>query len=140
MNFGEKLRAARQAQNISRQELAEKTGISLRTIVNYETYSVIPKKRETYTKLADALHVSEESLIDDNVDFVLRANEKYGSRGMNQAKHLVEDVRALWAGGEMAEEDIDEIMRSLQEAYWDIKEKNRKYAAKSKGNKHDDRR
>ena len=126
MNLGEKIRAARQAMNISQQELADRTGISLRSVINYEGNVVLPKKRETYTKLARALNVKEEALKDDNIDFILRANEKYGSHGMNQAMNLVEDVKALWAGGEMAEEDIDEIMRSLQDAYWDIKEKNRR--------------
>jgi hypothetical protein len=45
---------------------------------------------------------------------------------MKQALDLVADVRALWAGGEMAEEDMDEIMRAMQEAYWEAKKNNRR--------------
>ena len=38
------------------------------------------------------------------------------------AMDLVADVKALWAGGEMEEEDMDEIMRALQEAYHEAKQ------------------
>ena len=34
------------------------------------------------------------------------------------------------AGGEMAEEDMDELMLAIQEAYVDAKRRNKKYAPK----------
>jgi transcriptional regulator with XRE-family HTH domain len=123
MDFQEKIRNARIARGLSQDELAERSGISRRTIQNYESGARLPKKRETYGILADALGVDASVLLDENVDFVLRANEQYGSTAMKQALNLVEDVRALWAGGEMEEEDMDEIMRALQEAYMDVKAK-----------------
>ena len=126
MEFGEKIRNARIAKNMSQKELAELSGLSLRTIQNYELGTRMPKKQETYTKLADVLGIEESSLLDENVSFVLRANERYGGDAMKQALDLVADVRALWSGGEMAEEDMDEIMRAMQEAYWDAKENNRR--------------
>jgi hypothetical protein len=73
--------------------------------------------------LADALGVEESVLLNRDIDFVLRANEQYGSTAMRQAMDLVADVKALWAGGEMEEEDMDEIMRALQEAYHEAKQK-----------------
>lgn len=127
MNFNEKLKNARTAKGWSQSELAEKTGISRRTIQNYELGSRMPKKRETYRILSETLGIDESVLLDENVDFVLRANEQYGSHAMRQAMDLVADVRALWAGGELEEEDMDEIMRALQEAYWDAKKQNVKY-------------
>ncbi len=33
----------------------------------------------------------------------------------------------MYAGGELAEEDMEAMMRAFQEAYWKAKEKNRKY-------------
>ena len=39
-------------------------------------------------------------------------------------------VNGLFAGGEMAEEDMDEMMLAIQEAYWLAKKKNRKYMPK----------
>jgi hypothetical protein len=43
---------------------------------------------------------------------------------------MVADLSAMWAGGEMAEEDMDAIMQAMQEAYWEAKKNNRKYVAK----------
>ena len=123
MEFGEKLHNIRISKNLSQEELAEKTGISRRSIQNYESGKMLPKKRETYAVLAEALGVEESVLLNRDIDFVLRANEQYGSTAMRQAMDLVADVKALWAGGEMEEEDMDEIMRALQEAYHEAKQR-----------------
>lgn len=123
MEFAEKLKNIRISKGWSQEELAEKSGISRRTIQNYESGNMLPKKRSSYTVLADTFGIDENVLLDPNIDFVLRANEQYGDNAMRQAMDLVADVRALWAGGEMEEEDMDEIMRSLQEAYLEAKQK-----------------
>lgn len=130
MNFGEKIKNARLLKGCSQRELAELTGISLRTIQNYELGVRLPKSRDTYTKLAAALGVDENVLLDENASFVLRANEQYGNKAAQQAWNLVADVKAIWAGGEMEDEDMDAIMQALQEAYWDAKKNNRKYVNK----------
>lgn len=130
MNFSEKIKNARLAKGFSQRELAQKAGISLRTIQNYELGFRMPKSRDTYTKLATALGINEEVLLDENASFVIRANEQYGSRAAKQAWDLVDDIATAWAGGEMEEEDMDAIMQALQEAYWDAKRKNRKYVNK----------
>ncbi len=130
MNFGEKIKNARIAKNWSQSDLAKRSGISLRTIQNYEANQRLPKKKETYTKLADVLDIDENILLDENASFVLKAYEEYGSSAMDQAWKLVSDVKALWAGGQLAPEDMDAIMQAMQEAYWDAKKKNRKYAGK----------
>ena len=130
MEFSEKIRNARTAKNLSQAELAKAAGMSLRTIQNYELGARLPKSRNTYTKLAEALGINEEVLLDDNAAFVLRANEQYGNRGAKQAYDMVSDLSAMWAGGEMEEEDMDTIMQALMDAYWDAKKKNRKYVNK----------
>ena len=70
------------------------------------------------------------TLKDDNADFVIKATEKYGSRGNAQAERLIKEVSGLYAGGELAEEDMDAMMKAIQEAYWIAKEKNRKFVPK----------
>lgn len=130
MKFGEKVRAARLAAKYSQKQLAEMTGIALRTIQNYESGERMPKQKETYPLLADALGIEVSSLMDDNADFVLKATEKYGSKGHEQAERLIKEVSGLYAGGELAEEDMEAMMRAFQEAYWKAKEKNRKYVPK----------
>ena len=74
--------------------------------------------------------MDENVLLDENASFVLRANEQYGNKAAQQAWNLVADVKAIWAGGEMEDEDMDAIMQALQEAYWDAKKNNRKYVNK----------
>lgn len=130
MKFGEKIRNARIAKNISQSDLAKATGISLRTVQNYELGARMPKKRDTYAILAEALGINEDILLDENASFVLRASEQYGSKGARQAFDMVSDIAAMWAGGEMAEEDMDAIMQAMQDAYWEAKKKNRKYVNK----------
>ena len=127
MTLAEKLKNARAAKRMSQSELAKASGISLRTIQNYELAARMPRQRGTYTKLAKALGLDERVLLDENADFVLRAGEQYGGRGAKQAWALVADFKGLCAGGEMEEEDMDAIMQALQEAYWDAKKRNRKY-------------
>jgi transcriptional regulator with XRE-family HTH domain len=127
MEFNEKIRNARMAKGWTQKDLAQATGMALRTIQNYELGARLPKKRDTYLALAKALDINEEVLLDDNASFVLRANERYGSRGARQAWDMVADIAAMWSGGEMDEEDMDAIMQALQDAYWDAKKSNRKY-------------
>jgi transcriptional regulator with XRE-family HTH domain len=130
MEFNEKIRNARMAKGWTQKDLAQATGMALRTIQNYELGARLPKKRDTYLALAKALDINEEVLLDDNASFVLRANERYGSRGARQAWDMVADIAAMWSGGEMDEEDMDSIMQAMQEAYWEAKKNNRKYVPK----------
>lgn len=130
MEFSEKIKNARTAKNMTQSDLARATGISPRTIQNYELGVRLPKKKETYTLLARALDIDEEALLDENASFVLQARERYGDRAARQAMSMVNDISAMWAGGEMEEEDMDTIMKALQDAYWEAKKNNRKYVNK----------
>ena len=53
-------------------------------------------------------------------------------KGKRQAAALMNDITGLFAGGDMAEEDMDTFMKAVQDAYWQAKEKNRqKYSRNS---------
>lgn len=130
MEFSEKIRSARTARGMSQKTLARESGISLRTIQNYELGARMPKKRSSYTQLACALGINTDALLDEDVSFVLRASEQYGKRGAQQALSMVSDIAAMWAGGDMEEDDMDMIMQAMQEAYWEAKKNNRKYVNK----------
>lgn len=75
-------------------------------------------------------HTEENYFLNEDEDFLLTAVEKYGSKGAKQARELMEEVSGLFAGGNIADEDLDEMMRGIQEAYWIAKEKNKKYTPK----------
>lgn len=130
MTFGEKVREARKARELSQKELAKRSGIAVRTIINYETNARTPKSRETYVNLAKALDIDPAVLMDDNAEFVIRASEMYGNRARRQAERIISEVEGLYAGGELDERDMDAMMKALQEAYWKAKEINRKYVPK----------
>jgi transcriptional regulator with XRE-family HTH domain len=65
MKFGERIRSARLSACYSQQQLANKTGLCLRTIQNYESGARLPKQRDTYCLLARALHIDHTVLMDD---------------------------------------------------------------------------
>lgn len=130
MNFSEKVKTARTAKNMSQKELATATGISERTIQNYEMGTRLPKKQETYMKLAGALGISPEVLLDENASFILTASERYGSRGRKQAEALVDNFRIAAAGGELDDDDLDFIFDAMKQTYEDAKKYNQRFRNK----------
>ena len=130
MKFGEKLRDLRQENGLTQAELAEKAGISLRTVNYYESGTTYPKNRNVYDTLAHILDVDVNYLRNEGDEFITSARQKYGYRGAKQAEEIVAEVTGLFAGGELSEEDKDAVMQALQQAYWDAKEENKKYTPK----------
>ena len=70
MEFAEKLKNIRISKGWSQEEVAERSGISRRTIQNYESGNMLPKKHSTYKVLAETFGVEEAVLVDSNIDFV----------------------------------------------------------------------
>lgn len=130
MKFGEKLRDLRKKNGLTQAELAEKAGISLRTVNYYESGTTYPKNREIYTTLANILDVDVNYLRNEDDEFITRASERYGYRGAKQAEELVAEIGGLFAGGELSESDKDAVMQALQQAYWDAKKENKRYTPK----------
>ena len=64
MTFGEKVKEARLAQNLSQTELSKMTGISERSLYTYEQLGTIPRMSNV-KKLAEALKVSSSYLMDE---------------------------------------------------------------------------
>lgn len=123
MNFGEKLKKLRAEHNMKQEDLAQLLGVSVRSLSNYENGLRFPKHRETYEKLATIFQVDYNFLLDENSAFVNQAYQKYGIQGKDEAFTLLGNLTALFAGGKLSEDDRDEIMRLMQQAYWKSKEK-----------------
>ena len=126
MRFGEKLRALRKEKGLTQAELAKLAGVGLKTITNYEKGTTYPQNREVYGTLAKILGCDADYLHNEGDDFIAMAHREYGYRG----KRLISEVTGLFSGGEMAEEDMDELMLAIQEAYIDAKKRNKKYTPK----------
>lgn len=129
MKFSERLKSLREHKKMTQEQLSKETGISCRSIQNYEAGTHRPRYGAT-EKLAEALGVPISELLGEKEVLVAQAHDKYGSKGAKQAKQLMEEVTGLFAGGEMAEEDMDVMMKAIQDAYWIAKEKNKKFTRK----------
>ena len=78
--------------------------------------------------LLSAYNTSE--LFRPDETFIIEPGEQFGYRGRKSAEKLVQELTGLFAGGEMAEEDMDALMLAVQQAYVDAKKKNKKYTPK----------
>ena len=116
------------AHKLTQDQLAKQIGVGKRAVIGYEIEGRYPKKHDIYQKIADALGCTTNDLLTDTDQFVAKAQEEYGSRGKKQAEDAVNTITGLFAGGELSEEDRDEVAKAIQDAYWYAKERNKKYA------------
>lgn len=129
MTFGTKLKKLREENNMSQVDVAAALHTSDRTVGNWERGLSYPNL-EYAAKLAKLFDVSMDYLVSEDEGFMMEAQEQYGSRGREQAEKLIEDVRGLFYGGELMDEDRDSVFRIMSEIYFDAKEKNKKYKPK----------
>jgi transcriptional regulator with XRE-family HTH domain len=130
MTFGKKLLKVRMKQNLSQTELAEKIGVSERSIYNYEQAGVLPR-RPILIKLAEVLNVSMSYLLDDeetdtrkNIGeelFIANARNEFGNKGAREALEVLDKASALFAGGELNEDAKDIFFQSIMEVYMESK-------------------
>lgn len=130
MTFGEKIKNLRKSKNLNQTQLANAIGVSLRTIRGWEIEGRYPKQHELYQKLADILGCDVSYLMTEDVSFVTEATEQYGSRGAKQAQQILEQAAAMFAGGELSDDDKTAFMDEIQMLYLDSKKRARKFTPK----------
>lgn len=141
MTFSDKIKRSREVAGLTQQELADLVGVSKRTIASYESTDAVAR-RTTMVKLARALKVSVRYLSDDDctdpladIDqdaYVEQARELYGSSGARDMEALLRDNAALFAGGELSQEQKDVFFEAVMKAYLTCKEEARlKYGKKN---------
>ncbi len=130
MQFKDRLREKRMEADLTQPELAEKAGVTTRTIQNYELGNRKPANMEVVQKIADALHTTTEYLLGSSGVYVVEAQEKGGAKAAREIDELVGEVTGLFAGGGLSDDDLEGAMKALYDAYWIAKEKNRKYTPK----------
>jgi len=126
MKFGEKVKDLRMQKKMTQEELAKAVGISHRTVFAYENGETYPRRREVYKKLADFFGVDVNYLLTEDEEFITEASEKYGRRGAMQAQELLEQASAMFAGGELSEDDQLAFVHEIQQLYLDSKERAKK--------------
>ena len=134
MEIGDKIRAARKRAGFTQKELAGKVEVTTRCIQYYESNIRKPQTTEMIIKLAAALGEDVNYFLSDRELEIMRENEmflgeaesKYGKSGKAQAKQIIENAQALFAGGELAEEDKEAFFQAITELYFDSKKNNTK--------------
>ncbi len=130
MSFKNRLRDMRVQAGITQKGLASAVGITERSIQNYELGTRKPNNMEVVQKIADALHTTTEYLLGSEETFVIEAHEKGGAKSARDVNELVSEVTALFAGGTLDKNAKEGVMAAINRAYWDAKEKNKKYTPK----------
>lgn len=126
MTFSDKIKRFREVADLTQQELADLVGVSKRTIASYESTNAVAR-RTTIVKLARALKVSVRYLSDDECtdpladiekdDYVEEARQRYGASGARDVDALLRDNAALFAGGELSQEEKDAFFEAVMRAY-----------------------
>ncbi len=130
MKFKDILKQKRLELGMTQGELAKAAGMTTRTIQYYEIGDRRPRNYEVVDKLASALGISPRELLGTADQYVVDAGEKGGANAAKDMDELVNGVIGLFAGGEMDEEAMDGVYRALSEAYWEAKDRNKKYTPK----------
>lgn len=128
---GEKIRDLRLSLGMKQSELSEKTGITIRSITNYETDASKPRGLQM-RKLCEALNTTEDYLLNpeitdpsyglDTAQYVDTVRAQYGKKGAMDIKQLLEANRAMFAGGDVPQEDKDLFFQAVMEAYLHCKQ------------------
>ena len=132
MTFGEKTKQARLAANMTQSALAEKTGISERSLYTYEQGSIMPRS-DNVRKIAKALNVSVGYLLDDSQTdpkketeqdaFADRKEKGLSHKSVHKATDILSRITALFESNDLDEKEKDILFQFVTEAYLESKEK-----------------
>ena len=122
MKFGEKVKEQRKKAGLMQEDVAKAIGITRRTLARYEGSVSHPKDRSIYAKLAKFFGVDVNYFLTEDEEFLTLAAENYGKRGQAQAKAILEQADALFAGGELSEADQLAFIHSMQALFLRSKE------------------
>lgn len=115
MEIKDRIKALRNENSMTQLQLAERVGVTLRCIQNYESGTRYPRKSIIH-KISEIFDVSYDYLTDGVNDLQSEA----------QAQEFLKNAGLIFAGGKLSEDDKDKVMLALQKIYWEAKEINRK--------------
>lgn len=125
--MAEKIRDLRFRDGLTQTELAEKIGVTARSIGSYETQGITPRNA-ILTKLCEVFGVSRAYLTDDSIEdpaygmdeapYIESARAAYGKKGAMDVELLLTQTQMLFAGGDVPEEDKELFFQAVTEAYF----------------------
>ncbi|MBQ8508683.1 MAG: helix-turn-helix transcriptional regulator [Clostridia bacterium] len=110
--FHEKVAEARHALHLTQQELADKAGLSKRTIAAYETVGANPTGRNI-RRLADALEVTPEYLTAGQADDPADASFS----GSLEQEYLLKKIQEMFASKDIRDADKMKFFESVMGLY-----------------------
>ncbi len=133
MEIGDKIKEARKKAGMTQKELAAALSVTPRCIQYYESNVRKPQSTELIIRLAAALNedvsyfLSEQelNLMKENELFLGEAEQRFGKSGKLQARNLIDSTQALFAGGELEEEDKEAFFQAITEIYFESKQAGR---------------
>ena len=118
VTFGEKIKLLRKQNNITQTQLAELTGVSLRTIINYEKYNKKPKQPEMYELLAKALNTEISELKNTKGDYVSITKKKLAKTSQTPVEFLSSEINRIFASDEVSDEDKLTLLLNVEKSFW----------------------
>ena len=122
MKFGDKVRELRTQKDLTQTELGKLVGVTKRTVVGWENEGRYPQKRDLYDSLAKVFEVPTSYLASEDEAFITDSAERYGVKGERDAKAVLTQAAAVFAGGELSDEDRLAFMTEIQQLYLESKD------------------
>ena len=124
--MGQKIKERRNALGMTQAQLADLLGVTPRNISRYETDMTVPPRKGLQT-VAKVLGVSTEYLSNPEIEdvnygkaeepYIEAVASKYGAQGARDMQTLLRDNVALFAGGDIPQEDKDKFFEAVRAAY-----------------------
>lgn len=130
--LSDRLKSLRDEREIMQKEVAAYLNISTSAYGFYEQDKRTPTP-EVLSKLADFYNVSVDYLLGiTNVKNAYLSSNNITKKDIKDHNTFMEDAKALFMNGDVAEEDLEKIYRDISELYWEAKEINKKKYGKKK--------
>ena len=105
--------------------------------LNEELETAISVVTTSYLRSGDLMKAVKENIpylnppVKGNFEaFITEASEQFGNRGAKQAQQILEQAAAMFAGGELSDEDKTAFMDEIQSLYLDSKRRAKKFTPK----------
>ncbi|NLZ55799.1 MAG: helix-turn-helix transcriptional regulator, partial [Clostridiaceae bacterium] len=95
-------------------------GVSVRTIQNYESGKMLPRRTGIYATFARIFEVSSDYLLAVESDYLYTKEER-------TADELLIEIGNLFASDDLTEDEKEIFVRKINELYWQARDNNRKY-------------
>ena len=131
MNISEKIIKERRKLGLRQADLAEKIGVSTRSVNIYENGKAYPR-RNVIEALAEVFGVTVDYLISDDEDesegfarakqfYLDEASEKFGAEAAAELETIVLSAESLFAGGKLFDDAREDYFEALMSSYLEAK-------------------